>query len=156
MAETLKSGTQGLLDTRLKWLKQACDVERIVLDVLPKEIVELECKWATMDRYGDGFEIRLCPPDCEGDIEGSPLRLQWVNQTKLLIERLMGIVWDTKIGCNCYGDLYWHGVAKSGQYKFDVVISQAPKPPLCKLIEKEEVRTVKVYEAECPEEIVVV
>ncbi len=89
---------------------------------------------------------------CPYELKEIAEQLQWVGQTKLLLENTMSVEWNKQVGCYAYtGSLYWEGKAD----KISITIHNAPKPPLCKITETKEVSEHIVYKAECPEEVAV-
>jgi hypothetical protein len=86
----LKTGCEETVQVRSKWLKEATDTQEFIKQ-LPNEVQELECGNCGADSSYGKLSITLrCPYELREVAE----QLQWVGQTKLLLEQTLGIVWN--------------------------------------------------------------
>ena len=150
MAKTILEGTKETIEERLSWVKNELKTELVLKEALPQEVLDMEFGSVSASEFCGKYMVYLYAPYFPND-EGNVAKLQWVNQMKTLLTDILGLDWG-KIQCYSSGTLYW-----VAEYKNNITfqISDAPKPPLCKLVKKEEFKTITTYEAVCPEDAIV-
>jgi len=146
---TLREGNQEQKGERLRWLKETQEALKVGTELLGNNLLDLEVGYSSLDLSGARLAFTISPPY---NLRETPERSQWIAQTKLFLEREIGIIWDTNVSCRTYSGAFdWEGLARIGEYTIRATIISVPRPPLCKLVEHKETQEVVTYEAICPE-----